>query len=233
VLEAAAEAGVKRFVHLSSIAVYGVSPNEGTDETYPQKLCGDPYCDSKIEAEQVVLSLSKQKQLPVVIIRPANVYGPGSPFWTVGLLAMIKAGNVRLIDDGRGISNHVYIDNLVDALLLALHERAAAGEAFIISDGVNTPWKVFLGYYTRMLGCDPLSCLSKSRAWLTGLVLEGVSLFTGKQPALSRRVVGFWTQNGTYNIDKARTTLGYSPQITLEDGMKKTEAWLREVGQLN
>jgi nucleoside-diphosphate-sugar epimerase len=233
ILEAAAEAGVKRFVHLSSIAIYGVSPSKNTDETHPPKLCGDSYCDSKLEAERLVLSLSKEKQLSVVIIRPANVYGPGSPFWTIGLLEMIKAGHVQLIDDGSGMSNHVYIDNLIDALMLTLRNDAAAGEAFIISDGVNTPWKVFLGHYARMLGCEPLPSMSKSRAWLTGLVLEGASVFTGKSPALSRRAVSFWTQKATYNINKARTMLGYTPQITLEDGMKTTEEWLREAGHLN
>ena len=138
-LAAASAAGVGRFVHLSSIGVYGISPREGTEEADPQQLCGDPYCDSKIEAERLVLAQAEQKRLPVVIIRPANVYGPRSSFWTLGLLDMIKAGNIKLIDDGNGMSNHVYIDNLVDAVLLAVRNDTAAGEAFIVSDGANTP----------------------------------------------------------------------------------------------
>ena len=157
------------------------------------------------------------------IIRPANVYGPRSSFWTVALLMMIKAGKLKLIDDGRGMSNHVYIDNLVDAILLAAQNEMAPGESFIISDGVKTPWKDFLGYYTRMLGREPLPSISKARAWLTGLLLEGASQMTGKAPSLSRRAVGFWTQNGTYIITKARTMLGYSPRKTLDEGMKRTE----------
>lgn len=230
VLEAAAEAGVIRFIHLSSIGVYGVSPKKGTQETDPYQPSGDPYCDSKIEAERVALRFAKR--LPVVIIRPANVYGPRSSFWTVGLLEMIKADKLQMIDAGNGMSNHVYIDNLVDAILLAAKNDIASGEAFIVSDGVNTSWKDFLRYYTRMLGREPLSSISKPKAWLIAFFQEGFAQLTGKTPEISRRAVGFWTQNGTYAINKAQTKLGYSPRIPLEEGMKRTEFWLRESGFL-
>ncbi|MBA2526285.1 MAG: hypothetical protein H0V18_10995 [Pyrinomonadaceae bacterium] len=130
------------------------------------------------------------------------------------------------------MSNHVYIDNLVDAILLAGRSELDPGEAFIISDGVNTNWKEFLGYYTRMLGREPLPSTSRSRAWLTGLLSEGVAKLTGKPPGLSRRAVGYWTQSGTYKITKARTVLGYTPRISLEEGMLRTELWLRENGHI-
>lgn len=229
-LQAAAEAGVSRFVHLSSIGVYGVSPRQGTRETDRHQPSGDPYCDTKIESEQVTLRFAKEMRLPVVIIRPANVYGPRSSFWTVALLGMIKAGKVKLIDGGTGMSNHVYIDNLVDAILLAARTELDPGEAFIISDGVDTNWKEFLGYYTRMLGHEPLPSIARSRAWLTGLLWEGVAKLTGKPPELSRRAVCYWTQSGTYKITKARAMLGYKPRIALEEGMLRSEEWLRENG---
>ena len=232
-LEAAAIASVARFIHLSSIGVYGVNPLRGTRETDPHQSSGDPYCDSKIEAEQVVLDIADETQLPAVIIRPANVYGPRSSFWTVALIDMIKTGHLRLIDGGSGMSNHVYIDNLVDGIVLAAQSERAPGEAFIISDGINTTWKEFLGYYTQMLGIPPLSSIAKSRAWVTGLLQEGASRLTGKPPSLSRRAVAYWTQSGTYSITKARTTLGYAPLISLDEGMTRTEAWLRESGHLN
>ncbi len=232
-LAAAARAQVNRFIHLSSIGVYGVNPLRGTRETDPHQPCGDPYCDSKIEAEQVVLDVAEQTQLPVVVIRPANVYGPRSSFWTVALFEMIKAGHLRLIDGGSGMANHVYIDNLVDGIVLAAQSGRAPGEAFIISDGVNTTWKEFLGYYTQMLGIAPLPSISMSRAWVTGLLQEVATRLTGKPPTLSRRAVAYWTQNGTYSITKARTTLGYVPRIPLHEGMSRTETWLRDTGQLN
>lgn len=233
VLEAAATAGADAFIHLSSIGVYGTTPLRGTRETDPFQPCGDPYCDSKIEAEQAVLKCAQEKNLPFVIIRPANVYGPRSSFWTVALIEMIKAGKLKLIDHGRGMANHVYIENLIDAIVLAAGSDRARNESFIVSDGVNTNWKEFLGHYTRMLGCEPLPSISKSRAWVMGLLLEGRARLSGKPPSLSRRAVAYWTQTGTYSITKARTRLGYSPRIGLELGMNQTEQWLRETHLLN
>lgn len=215
-LEAAADVGVERFVHISSIAVYGVSPREGTRETDPYQPCGLFYCDTKIETEEVAFRYYKERELPLVIIRPANVYGPRSSFWTVGLLEMIKSGELKLIDGGQGMANHVYIDNLVDAILLAARTDAAVGEAFIISDGAKTPWKDFLGFYARMLGRDPLPSMSQDTA----------------RQHMPSEIVGFWTQEGWFDISKARTMLGYEPRISLDEGMKLTEAWLREAGYL-
>jgi nucleoside-diphosphate-sugar epimerase len=216
-LEAAAEVGVSRFVHISSIAVYGISPRAGTKETDPYQPCHLAYCDTKIEAEQVAFNYSAEKGLPLVVIRPANVYGPGSSFWTVALVMMIKSGQLKLIDDGRGMANHVYIDNLVDAILLAAQNDAAVGEAFIVSDGAGTDWKEFLGHYARMLGRDPLPSMSQDTA----------------RQHMPSEIVGFWTQEGWFDIGKARTMLGYEPRISLDEGMKLTEAWLREAGYLS
>jgi len=216
VLEAAADVGVERFAHISSIAVYGISPREGTSETDPYQPCGLFYCDTKIETEEVAFPYYKERELPLVIIRPANVYGPRSSFWTVGLMMMIKSGQLELIDGGQGMSNHVYIDNLVDAILLAAQNDAAVGEAFIVSDGAKTPWKDFLGFYARMLGRDPLPVISRDAA-LRHLPAE---------------IVGFWTQEGWFDIGKARTVLGYEPRIPLAEGMRLTEQWLREAGYL-
>ncbi len=231
-LETAAAAGVERFVHISSVAVYGIHPKEGTKETDPYQPCGLSYCDTKIEAERLAFKYHKERGVPLVVIRPANVYGPRSSFWTVGLLMMIKSGKLKLIDEGRGMSNHVYIDNLVDGILLAAKSDAAVGEAFIISDGVKTPWKEFLDGYARMLKRDGLKSISKSRAKVLGLMMEIVSRWTGKAPDLTRAIVGFWTQSGYFDISKARTVLGYAPRISLHQGMMQTEDWLRQAGYL-
>jgi nucleoside-diphosphate-sugar epimerase len=232
VLEAATDTGVERLIYVSSIAVYGISPKEATSEEDPYQPCGLSYCDTKIEAEELAFRSHRENGLPLVVIRPANVYGPRSSFWTVGLVMMIKSGALTLIDGGRGMSNHVYVDNLVDAMILAAKNDAAVGEAFIISDGARTPWTDFLAGYARMVGRDPLPSMSKSRAWLVGLMNELASHVTRKSPGLTRAIVGFWTQTGTFDISKARNVLGYEPRITLDEGMKLTEEWLREAGHL-
>lgn len=232
VLEAASVAEVQRFVHLSSIAVYGINPREGTTETDHYRPCGLSYCDTKIEAERIAFEYRRERGVPLIVIRPSNVYGPRSGFWTVGLLMMIKSGKLKLIDAGRGMSNHVYVDNLVDGILLAAKNEAAVGESFIISDGARTPWSEFLKGYARMIGQEPLPSISKSRAYLSALAKEVKARWTGKPPDLTRAIVGFWTQTGYFDITKARTVLGYQPRISLEEGMKLSAEWLREAGYL-
>ena len=175
---------------------------------------------------------AERTNLPLVIIRPANVYGPRSSFWTVGLLAMIDAGRLTLIDDGRGQSNHVYIDNLVDAILAAARTDSAVNEDFIISDGAETPWSEFLGHYAKMAGRDPLPSISLARAKCMAFLSEFGARVVGGTPGLTRIEVRCWTQSGTFDISKARRVLNYAPRVSLNEGMKKTEHWLRESGHI-
>jgi nucleoside-diphosphate-sugar epimerase len=233
VLQAAVEAGIERVVHLSSIAVYGISPRDGTNEKDPHRPCGMPYFDSKIEAEQVAQSVFEQKGLPLVIIRPANVYGPRSSFWTVGLLMMIKSGDITLIDDGRGMSNHLYVDNLVDAMVLAARNGSVVGQAFIVTDDLRTNWNDFLNYYARMLGRGALGSMGKARAYLTATWMQTAARITGCPPSLTYDAIRLWTQSASFDIAATRRKLGYTPRVGLEQGMEHTEQWLRESGYLD
>ncbi len=218
-LEAASVAAVERFIYVSSIAVYGIRPEKNTTEADPHHTCGIPYLDTKIEAEEIAFKFSRERMLPLTVIRPANVYGPCSGAWTIWLIEMIKAGKIILVDDGCGMANHVYIDNLVDGMLLVARHHKAIGEAFIISDGAHTNWKEFLGYYAGMLGCT----------------LNSVPRTQAVEPPynLSCEEADLWTQTGTFDISKAKAVLGYEPRISLGEGMRLTEQWLRGAGYLS
>ncbi|HEY6331629.1 MAG TPA: SDR family NAD(P)-dependent oxidoreductase [Blastocatellia bacterium] len=231
VLEAALDLKVERAVHLSSIAVYGIDPADGTNEKAPYRSCGMPYFDSKIRAETVAWSLAK-RGLPLVVIRPANVYGPRSSFWTLGLLMMIKAGEIQLIGGGRGASNHLYVGNLIDAMILAAQNDSVMGESFIVTDGQRTPWSEFLGYYVRMLGLPELPSISKEDAYLEAARLKREARPGDPPPALSDEAIRLWTQTGVFDITATRQRLGYAPRVPLNEGMKITEQWLRESGHL-
>lgn len=155
-LEAAAAAGVERVVHVSSVAVHGPEVPEGADESAPFRHTGAPYGDTKIEAEELVRRFSMAHGLPITIVRPTFVWGPCSPFFTVMPIRQMKAGRWFLVDDGRGICNGVYIDHLVDALLLAGQRAEALGEAFLVTDDYGVTWGEFFGRYARMLGGEDL-----------------------------------------------------------------------------
>src|SRR5262249_15112454 len=120
VLRAAARQRVRRLVHLSSVAIFGNNPPpESRFETAPLRQTALVYGNQKLRQELRVLRYGKKHRLPTVILRPPNVYGPFSPF-TLGLINKIRAGKMAIVDGGDNPCNLVYVDNLIQAVLLAL-----------------------------------------------------------------------------------------------------------------
>ena len=122
-LEAARAVGASRVVHLSTLMVYGQTGDGDLDETAPRVRFGNPYSDSKLEAEAIALSSG----LPVAVLQPTAVYGPYGGVWTEAVLRALKAGRQILVDGGEGLGNAVYVDDLVSAMLLAAVEPRGGG----------------------------------------------------------------------------------------------------------
>ena len=152
VMQAALETGVKQVVHLSSIAVYSYRPAaDARTEDAPYAYCGDAYCDGKIDAEKSVLRYCREYGIGVTVLRPTIVYGPfGS--WTEDTVKAIRQRKMALIEGGAGVCNALYVDNLVEAMLLAAEEPRARGEVFHISDRSPVTWKEFINGHARALG---------------------------------------------------------------------------------
>src|ERR1700712_5675054 len=119
VLDAAAAARVPAVLHLSSIVVHGPRFPDGVDETGPVRMSGNPYTDTKVASEHQAL-LSAARGLPVAIVRPGDVYGPGSSPGALPPIATIRDGSFRLLDRGRGILSPVFVDDLVEGALSLL-----------------------------------------------------------------------------------------------------------------
>jgi nucleoside-diphosphate-sugar epimerase len=232
VLEAAAAAGVGRLVHLSSVAAFGFDLPEAADETHPVRPNGNTYVDTKIASEQVVLQAHAAGEIECTVIRPADVYGPGSRPWTVLPVQMLRAGQFLLPASGRGRFSPVYIDNLIDGLMAAIESDAAAGQVFTIGDGPPVEAREFFGYYAQMLGGVPLRMLPTPLAvGLAGSVGTVYGLL-GKETEASAETMRMLARNGGYSIEKARRVLGYEPRVDLDEGMRRCEQWLTERGML-
>jgi nucleoside-diphosphate-sugar epimerase len=153
-LRASADSGVQRFIHMSTAAVYGLTPPPGTEtEDAPTPATGDGYCDNKARAEKSVLKFFKQG-LPSVILRPSIVYGPYSA-WSTRLVDDLRNRRGAFIDGGRGACNTTYVDNLIDALFLALENDAALGQTFFITDGERITWGDFIRAHVAMMNPPP------------------------------------------------------------------------------
>ena len=152
VMQVALEMGVKRVVHVSSTAVFGYTPEpDAATEDGAYRYSGDDYCDGKIEAEKVALRYHHEYALPVTVLRPTIVYGPFGDY-TVEPISLIRQGRMVLVDGGQGICNSLYVDNLVEALLIAAEHDSAVGEVFHISDASPVTWKEYIEAHARALG---------------------------------------------------------------------------------
>jgi nucleoside-diphosphate-sugar epimerase len=232
VVETALAAGVERFVHLSSCAVYGSLQQYDIAETTPTRMRGNLYGDSKVAAEEVVFQAYRQKNLPLVVARISQVYGPGSKQFTIRPIEVIKAGKMVLIDGGRHLCKPIYIDNLIDGLILCAKVEAALGEAINLTDGPPVPWRDFFGAYGRMLGINTFPSVPFALAWLIGYYNEIKASLRGEKARLNRSAVKALRSRNSFSNQKARRLLGWEPKIDLAQGMQLIEAWLRAEGYL-
>jgi len=152
VMQAALEMGVKRVVHLSSTAVFGYRPEpEAATEAGSYRYSGDDYCDGKIDGEKEALRYHREHGLPVTVLRPTIVYGPFS-FWSKDTVVAIRQGRMVLVDGAKGVCNSLYVDNLIEVMLLAAGHKGAVGEVFHISDARPVTWRDFIEAHARALG---------------------------------------------------------------------------------
>ena len=230
VIRAAAREGVRRVVIASSIAVHGPVADGEITEDEPLRKIGDPYGDTKLEAEQRARDVADELGLELVVLRPTMIYGPRSGSWTVTPLQAIRRGLPAVIGSGDDLLDAVYVGDVARAFVLAAETPAAAGETFIIG-GETTDWNTFFGAYADMYD-QPVRRLPE------GLIKGGAriaatatSWLTGRQRVVPE-TIDVMTSRASYSHAKARDILGYVPQVDLGEGMRRTAAWLRASGEL-
>lgn len=227
VVEAAAGAG--RLLHLSSIVVHGHRFPDPCPEDHPVRPTGNPYTDTKIAAEHAVLLAAAAGRVRATVIRPGDVYGPGSRQWTVRAVEMMRAGRFALVDGDRGVLSPTYVSDVVAGGLAAALDPAGVGEVFHVTGGVGVSPRAFFGHYARMLGV-PLRSVPPALARAAAPLAAAAARALGKAPPLSGRTLEYVTHSGTYSVEKAARVLGWRPAVGLDEGMARTEAWLRTEG---
>jgi nucleoside-diphosphate-sugar epimerase len=224
---------IQRFVHLSSCAVYGSRQEFNITEKTPLRRRGNLYADSKIESEEVVFKAYREEGLPIVAARASQVYGPGSPQFSIRPVEVIKAGKMVLVDGGRFLCKPVYIDNLIDGLIACAKVDDAVGEAINLTDDQPVPWRDFFGAYGQMLGIESFPSAPYPLAWLLALFNETKARLQGRRTGLNRAAVKALRSNNSFSNQKARQLLGWQPRFDLEQGLRQTETWLRSEGYLD
>ena len=151
---AAEKAGVKRISVLSTASIYGYIPKEGTNEDSP--VCSEhnsDYIDAKIQADRIFKKLGRRGNVEIVYLLPGIVYGPRSRFIT-GIVDQLLGNTAFLVNEGRGIFNGVYVDNLIESIWLTLESPDLNGEAFLLNDAENISWHQLYVSMAKAIGVD-------------------------------------------------------------------------------
>jgi ornithine--oxo-acid transaminase len=233
-LDASVGASVGRFVHFSTTDVYGYPGGPAIDESHPGGGFRNWYAQTKLEAEGEIRRAEREHALDAVILRPATVYGPGSTDVVGEIARAIRGRNMLLVDGGRAVAGLCYVENLVDAAVLALRHEAAPGNAFNVSDGLPVTWRQFVDALADGLGCPKVRwSLPYWMANGIGFTLEhgyrALRRTTGLHapPLLSRQAVHVLASNQDFSIRHARELLAWEPRVDYPAGLEATLAWLR------
>ncbi len=230
-LQEAARASAERFVHVSTIGVYGCSDMQDIAEDFPWPKDNYPYFETKRAAEQVVWDAGAD--VPITVARLGDVFGPGQYVWTIDLINKMHQG-LLIPPTARdsGMFNPVYIGNALDALLLMGEHPGALGQAFNIVDG--TPM-LFSGYIRRLY-----RMAGKRTFALPGIALKAgasllmrLDLWRGREASVKPSDVDYLMHKGTISGQKLRSSLGWRPVVSQEDAFCRTEEWLRQAGYLH
>ncbi len=233
-LDAAAEQGVRRFVHVSSLGVYEARDHYGTDESVPPpRQHIDGYTQTKVESEELALQYHRERGLPVVVLRPGFVYGPRDRTVLPRLLEAIRTGRFRYFGSGNQALNAIFVGNLVEAVVLALEKDNAVGQVYNLTDDEPISKRRFVGTIARLAGYpEPQKSIPLWLAKLLASVLEWRARRKGstKPPIVNKARVKFLGLNLDFSCEKAKRELGYKPPYSFEEGMKITMTWFKEQG---
>jgi nucleoside-diphosphate-sugar epimerase len=222
-LDAAVEARVDRFVHVSSLGVYEGRDHFGTDETVPPAADSlDAYTRSKVEAEELALRYASQKGLPLSIVRPGFIYGPRDRTVLPKLLKALRAGRFAYFGSGDQALNCIYVKNLVHGIFLAAEVPGAIGEVFNLTDGSRVSKRQFVGRIAELAGLrPPRRKIPLWLAWTLAILLERRARRLGatEPPLVNKARYKFLGLNLDYSIAKAQRVLGYQPPYTTEEGL--------------
>jgi nucleoside-diphosphate-sugar epimerase len=223
---------LKRFVHISSLGVYAARDHHGTDETEPPNREGiDGYTLTKVESEDLARDRFTAGGFPLVVLRPGFVYGPRDRTVIPRLIQRLATGGFKYLGSGEQLLNNVYIDNLVDAVFLAVSRDDVLGEVFNITDERLVTKREFIGTIARGAGlAEPTKSVPLGVAKILATAMEATWKLLGKQeaPLLSGARIKFLGLNLDFDIGKARRELGYEPSVDFVEGMERTMSWYRE-----
>jgi nucleoside-diphosphate-sugar epimerase len=227
---------VKRLIFTSSPSVvFDNASQDGVNESepYPKKFLSY-YPRTKAIAEKLVLK-ANSSEFATVSLRPHLIWGPGDNHLIPRIISRAKSGKLRIVGDGKNLVDTVYIDNVVNAHVLALEKllpgSSISGKAYFITNGEPLPMAVILNKILKAAELPPVTKkISAGAAYAAGVLLEFLYSVTGrkKEPLMTRFVAKELSCAHWFDISAAKRDLGYEPSVSIDEGMQRLKKWLQQ-----
>lgn len=231
VLESAFKHKVKKFIYCSTCGVHGNIENPPGGEDAPIRPA-DYYQRTKYLAEPIVHEYNK-RGMKTVILRPAAIYGPGDPERFLMIFKRVAKGSFPMFGSGRTLYHPLYIDNLIDAFMLAMEEGKGDGQTYLIADEEYVEIEDLV---RRVASAMNVSVKIRHYPFapliIAGHFFEKVCKPFKIPPPIFPRRVDWYRQNRAFKIEKAKRELGYEPKVDLDKGLRRTAEWYRQEGYL-
>jgi len=231
VMDAALQTGVSRVVHCSTGGVHGHIQDPPANEDAPFNP-GDVYQESKLEGERIALFYHREKGLPVTVVRPIGIYGPGD-MRMLKLYRMVQNRKFIMFGDGNVLYHLTFVTDTADGIRLAGEVPEAVGEAYIIGGEEYITLNQFAELIANELNVPPPRLhLPVWPLYAAGYLCEKICIPLRIQPPVFRRRVDIFTKDRAFDISKAKRDLGYKPRVGLAEGIHQTAEWYIEKGFL-
>jgi len=230
-LEAAFKVGVKRFVYCSSVGVARQPGNLNADETFPYVEASSQvvYHRTKTLAEQDVLAAAHSGKVQALVVRPVITYGPGDQTGMVTqLLDRLARGRFLPVGNGRNHVDLAYVDDIVSGIVLAW-EGGTVGQVYILSGQRPYLMRDVLAAAYGILGKNgpgPIYVPTEIAKVVAGC-MERMWGMMSRRPPVTKDAVATLTVDRGFSHARARKELGYQPRVSLEQGLQRTQEWLR------
>jgi dihydroflavonol-4-reductase len=228
-IEVAHAAGVKRVVHCSTVGVHGDVEHPPANEDAPLRP-GDVYQETKLEGEAIARAAGQRLGIEVTIVRPTGIHGPGDRR-LLKLFRGVARGRFPMLGRGEIYYHLTYIDDLVEGFRLCGEHPHAGHRTYILAGAEVTTLNELVRRIAKVAGVEPpRTHWPVWPVWLAGAACEALCKPFGLEPPLYRRRVDFYTKSRAFDISRARAEIGYAPQVSIEEGTRRTLAWYREHG---
>jgi len=225
-LESALEAGVKRFVHCSTVGVQGEIKDPPAKENAPYNP-GDVYQRSKVEGEKLALEFFSENDIEGVVFRPVGIFGPGDMRF-LKIFKWVNSGKFRMIGNGEVLYHLTYVKDLVEGIILCGEKKEAVGEVFTLGGREYVTLNEFVKLLSEVLDVpEPKSRIPVWPVWSAAVLCEALCYPLKIQPPIYRRRMDFFTKDRAFDISKAREMLGYNPSTELKTALKMTAEWYK------